>query len=79
MVIGKNLVSNFWSVGKSISKNNPMVLQTDNARKKITCWNISMKLFRRWLAVAFGVILFQLSVKYNNEREMWNKIKYPDR
>jgi hypothetical protein len=47
MVIGKNLVSNFWSVGKSISKNNPMVLQTDNARKKITCWNISMKLFRR--------------------------------
>jgi hypothetical protein len=79
-----------WSLKKTSSvisglsasllvKKNPMVLQTNNARKKITCWNISTKLFRRWLAVAFGVILFQLSVKYNNEREIWNEIKYPDR
>jgi hypothetical protein len=48
-----------------------MVLQTNNVRqKKITHWNIIMELFRRSLAEAFGVILFQLSVKYNNEREI---------
>jgi len=63
--IKKPLVNNLFFVNMSDSKKNSMVLQTENVRQKnITRWNIPPKLFHRWLAVAFGVILFQPSVKY---------------
>jgi hypothetical protein len=45
-------------------KNQWFYRRTMCAKKKFTRWNILMELFRRSLAEAFGVILFQLSVTY---------------
>jgi len=68
---GKHLSKNYLLVISgllecpSIKKKTPMVLQTENVyKKKFNCWNIPIKLFLRWLAVVFRIILFQPFVKY---------------
>jgi len=43
-----------------------------HTKKNITHWNIPTELFHRWLAVPFGVILFQPSVKYRQNNFIGN-------
>jgi hypothetical protein len=62
---GKHLLVIYFLVAfLSVKKPDGFIDGKCARQKKITRWNIPMELFRRWLAVAFGVILFQPSVKY---------------